>query len=75
MVITDYLVVSGDLVSFGLKIACPATASENFNIKVKLYVGTVLGCQVKYGRKKYKSKGETKAAPEEARQGHSSQTA
>jgi hypothetical protein len=75
MVIVDYFVVSGDMVSFGLKIAFPATASENQNTKVTLYAGTIFGCQVEYGRKECKSEGETKGAPEEARQGDSSQTA
>ena len=75
MVTTDYSVVSGDMVSFGLKIACCATASEYQNTKVTLYAGTIFGCLVEYGRKKGKSEGETKNTPEEARQGDSSQTA
>ena len=41
MVVFGYMVVSGDMVSFGLKIACSATASENQNTEVTLYAGTI----------------------------------
>ena len=75
LVVFGYMVVSGDMVNFGLKIACCASASENQNTKVTLYAGTFFACQVEYGRKECKSEGETKDTPEEARQGDSSQTA